>query len=173
MNTLTPSTLYILLQPRTFPSIFHWSFYITGTREPSTSGTMHDLTNSGGSQLWTYNSIPINLLDPNPTSPAIAAIKVDVIDDMEMLREAMEECLSNIPRTYSSLFREEMSCRVWVKEALWGLDQGGFIDLGRRGNVFGIQGVEMDVVRAGLVAMWRGIFGVYEYELGLGLKEVG
>ncbi|KAB8228565.1 hypothetical protein BDV23DRAFT_183425 [Aspergillus alliaceus] len=181
MNTLTPSTLYILLQSRSSPSTFHWSLYLTNTHPPFTTGTKHDLTHPPSPspdldpRTWTYSSFPIDLLSPNAASPAIAAVKVDVMDDAEMLREAMEECLGNVPRgSYSSRFREEMSCRVWVMEALWELDQGGFIDLGGRVNVLGIQGLEREVVRAGLVAMWRGDFGVYELgEEGVGLREVG
>ncbi|KAB8221280.1 hypothetical protein BDV33DRAFT_202520 [Aspergillus novoparasiticus] len=175
MNTLIPSTLYILLQSRSTPSTFHWSLYTTNTHGPLTRGTKHDLTDEKAPRrIWSYNSAPANLLELQ-SQLVIAAVKVDVIDDVEMLRGALEECLGNVPRTaYSSLFREEMSCRVWVKEALWGLDQGGFIDLGDRGNVSGIQGVEMEVVRAGLVAMWRGVFGVYELgKDGFGVREVG
>ncbi|KAE8310115.1 hypothetical protein BDV41DRAFT_566879 [Aspergillus transmontanensis] len=156
MNTLTPSTLYILLQSRSTPSTFHWSLYTTNTHGPLTRGTKHDLTDEKAPRrIWSYNSAPANLLELQ-SQPVIAAVKVDVIDDVEMLRGALEDC------------------RVWVKEALWGLDQGGFIDLGDRGNVSGIQGVEMEVVRAGLVAMWRGVFGVYELgEDGFGVREVG
>ncbi|OGM39332.1 hypothetical protein ABOM_012052 [Aspergillus bombycis] len=174
MTTLMPSTLYILLQSRSTPSTFHWSLYTTNTHGPLTWGMKHDLIEKAHRRLWTYNSAPANLLE-SQSRPAIAAVKVDVIDDVEMMRGALEECLGNVPRTaYSSRFREEMSCRVWVKEALWGLDQGGFIDLGDRGNVSGIQGVEREVVRAGLVAMWRGVFGVYELgEEGVGVREVG
>ncbi|KAL2863767.1 uncharacterized protein BJX67DRAFT_238771 [Aspergillus lucknowensis] len=57
----------------------------------------------------------------------LVAWKLAVVDPV--LHEPFRTRLSEIPIQYSTRFREAMTCRVWIKEELFHLDDEGFIKL--------------------------------------------
>ena len=59
----------------------------------------------------------------------ILALKIGTIEPV--LHNAMADRLALIPISLPSVrFREQMTCRVWVKEALLLLDDEGYLNLG-------------------------------------------
>lgn len=57
----------------------------------------------------------------------LVATKVAAIDPV--LRDALRSRLAEVPIEYSARFREDITCRVWLKEALFALDNEGYIKL--------------------------------------------
>lgn len=59
----------------------------------------------------------------------LAAIKIGVVD--LVLHQALHDRLQQIPIAYSTRFHESITCLVWLKEALFALDDEGYIKLTR------------------------------------------
>lgn len=61
----------------------------------------------------------------------LLALKIGALEPV--LHKALAGRLALVPLTlFSTRFREQLSCRVWVKEALFALDDEGYVNLGQR-----------------------------------------
>lgn len=114
--------LYLLLSQRGDTYTFHWGLYLAKTPK---EGEIFHLINPKNSAAWRYeHKLSANLGSSNRL---VLALKVAV---MELaLHDALRARLSQIPIQDSTRFRERITCRVWIKEALFALDDEGYIKL--------------------------------------------
>ncbi|KAJ5093583.1 hypothetical protein N7456_009444 [Penicillium angulare] len=124
--------LYILLFDRGGKSFtFHWSLYLHQTE---TSGYTYQLLNDGDSPFtWYFDSGPSENI--KYSDRLLVALPIGVLNPI--LHKAVHDRLSQIPITYSTRFDDRITCRVWLKEALFILDDEGYIGL--LGPVNGIE----------------------------------
>ncbi|KAL4914891.1 hypothetical protein BDW62DRAFT_189507 [Aspergillus aurantiobrunneus] len=134
------NSLYLVLTDRGSASSFHWSFYL---RTAATSGEMLHLVNRSGMTEWEFECLARLPEDVATANELLLVLKLGDLDPV--LHGAFKERLGQIPIQYSARFRESISCRVWMKEALFALDDEGFITLAQS-----VEKVEAD---AKLVAM--------------------
>ncbi|PYI09857.1 hypothetical protein BO78DRAFT_23965 [Aspergillus sclerotiicarbonarius CBS 121057] len=114
--------LYLLLSDRGAESTFHWGLYLA--KSPA-SGDIFDIVNSPNPRVWAYQ--PKSNQQVATSKRHLLALKVGDLDPA--LHGPLETRLSQIPIQYSTRFHEAITCRVWVKEALFALDDEGFIKL--------------------------------------------
>lgn len=133
MATATPSTpllfepnaLYILLLDRGDTYLFHWQLYLTTT---ALEGRTFHITNDAGPTTWQYESSTTK--DMPQLRRLLLALKISALEPV--LHKALTDRLTLVPLTlFSTRFREHLSCRVWVKEALFALDDEGYVNLGK------------------------------------------
>lgn len=62
----------------------------------------------------------------------LVALKIGVLNPI--LHEPLLDRLKEIPIAYSTRFHESITCRVWLKEALFALDDEGYTKLTRSVN---------------------------------------
>jgi hypothetical protein len=137
--TFESNGLYILLLDRgedTFT--FHWAFYLAKPKAPNSGGSggegdgiIFHVINPASSTEWIYESKTSkddgDVLQ-GYSRRLILALKIAVMDPV--LHEPLSDRLAQIPiDSYSTRFHENITCRVWVKEALFALDEEGFIKL--------------------------------------------
>ncbi|OJD20093.1 hypothetical protein ACJ73_08577 [Blastomyces percursus] len=119
--------------------------------EPSATnptGTLFELTNPNPSndKLWAYKTTLLTSFTHrhNP----LCALKISNIEPL--LQLDFHALLPTIPVVpYSQRFGEEISCRVWLKEALYELDQSGFIQLVRP-----VGDIEMEAQHLGMMCWY-------------------
>ncbi|PYH80524.1 hypothetical protein BO82DRAFT_433304 [Aspergillus uvarum CBS 121591] len=104
------------------PSTFHWILYLTTS--PTQGQTFH-LTNAPGSDVWTFDSQTTE----NITHGSRLLVALELGEIEPALHTALAERLAQVPVGYSTKFREAMTCRVWVKEALFALEEEGYLCL--------------------------------------------
>ncbi|OJJ42687.1 hypothetical protein ASPZODRAFT_1288721 [Penicilliopsis zonata CBS 506.65] len=122
-STLDVNGLYILLSDRGGLSyLFHWGFYL---HQSEKSGFIHHLVNHPGSSEWVCLTQPSEEVVASPTF--LAALKVGDLEPI--LHQPLGERLHRIPICHSTRFHEDITCRVWLKEALFALDDEGYIKL--------------------------------------------
>ncbi|PGH29901.1 hypothetical protein GX50_07343 [[Emmonsia] crescens] len=166
--SLEPNALYILLFDRGEAYRFHWALFLTTahpttttttegegkeeeTAAPNPPGTLFELTNPNPSNdnLWTYNTTILTTLI-NKHNP-LCALKISTIEPL--LHEPFQALLGTIPIIpYSQRFGEETTCRVWLKEALYELDQGGFIQL-----LWPVEEIEKEARALGMLCWCAGV----------------
>lgn len=113
---------YILLFDLGDSYRFHWGLYLAKSPD---EGIIFQVINEGNTTTWIYDSKSINPV--HHSQRLILALKVAVIEPI--LHDALGDRLAQIPIEYSARFREDITCRVWVKEALFALDEGGYLNL--------------------------------------------
>lgn len=119
---LKPESLYLLLTNRNDNYTFHWGLYIARTR---LSGVVHHLINdkeNGGAWIYEAKSSE-NVVFSQSLLVAIQLAEVASLHDY------LADIVAAVPLAYSTRFRENITCRVWVKEALFALDQSGVIKI--------------------------------------------
>ncbi|PKX98925.1 uncharacterized protein P174DRAFT_437361 [Aspergillus novofumigatus IBT 16806] len=122
--TFDVNGLYILLSDRGENSYtFHWALYL---HQAENSGYLYHLINeSDSTSSWRF--------DPQPSQDAIdsqrllVALNIGVLEPT--LHQALLDRLRQIPIAYSTRFHENITSRVWLKEALFALDDEGYIKL--------------------------------------------
>lgn len=120
-----PNSLYILLLDRGDTYLFHWELYLTLT---SKEGITFHINNDTGPTKWQYKSA--RTAEMPQLRRLLLALKIGVLEPI--LHKALADRLALVPLSlYSNRFREQLSCRVWVKEALFALDDEGYVNLGR------------------------------------------
>ncbi|RAL08025.1 uncharacterized protein BO97DRAFT_355050, partial [Aspergillus homomorphus CBS 101889] len=124
-----PNNLYLLLLDRGSISTFHWTLYLATS---PTHGTIF-LINGPGSSVWEFESKTNE--EATRAGRLLVALELGHVDPA--LHAALADCLARIPIEYSARFREAMTCRVWIKEALFALDDEGYVLLGSS-----VEGVE-------------------------------
>lgn len=121
---LDPNGFYILLTDIGYERQFHWGLYLATS---STSGVIFHLTNNPTTgNKWAYQTktstnVPSSL-------NLLVALKVGVLDSD--MHDAVGERLAQVPATNSSRYGN-ITCRVWVKEALFALNDEGYLTLTR------------------------------------------
>ncbi|KKZ68517.1 hypothetical protein EMCG_05801 [[Emmonsia] crescens] len=121
-----PDSLYILLSDLGDAYRFHWGILLATT---PTSGTIFHLINPDISNktLWAYETKCSDMV----ASSARLLVGVKIAPLEPVLHAAAGDFLKEIPIADSQRFKENISCRVWVLEALYELDNSGFINLSR------------------------------------------
>ncbi|OQD60804.1 hypothetical protein PENPOL_c020G08343 [Penicillium polonicum] len=115
--------LYILLSNRGDKSYtFHWRLYL---HQNTTSGSIYHLLNDLDSTIWRLEHLSNQTVVFNPL--LLGALKIGVLGPT--LHAPFLERLRQIPIVDSVRFREKITCRVWLKEALFLLDDEGYIML--------------------------------------------
>lgn len=116
------NSLYLLLLDRGDAHTFHWGFLLANSPE---DGEIFHLINWKNSPDWEYEHISSDRVDMSRR--LLLALKIAVMGPV--LRPALRSRLSQIPIQDSIQFREKITCRVWIKEALFALDEEGYIKL--------------------------------------------
>ncbi|PWY62296.1 hypothetical protein BO83DRAFT_383465 [Aspergillus eucalypticola CBS 122712] len=129
---LEPNGLYLLLADRESSSTFHWGLCLA---KSPTDGTIFNITNFPNRNVYSYEIKS----DQKVISSGRYLLALKVGDLHPALHGPLETRLSEIPIQYSTRFHEAMTCRVWVKEALFALDDEGYIKL-----VENINGIEAE-----------------------------
>ncbi|OJD16788.1 hypothetical protein AJ78_03078 [Emergomyces pasteurianus Ep9510] len=170
---LEQNSLYVLLFDRGEAYRFHWALFLTATHpttpttttaegvgeeeeqeqtaESNPPGTLFEVTNPNPSNdnLWTYNATILTALT-NKHNP-LCALKISTIEPL--LHEPFQALLGTIPIIpYSQRFGEKITCRVWLKEALYELDQGGFIQL-----LWPVEEIEKEARALGMLCWCAGV----------------
>lgn len=115
--------LYILLSDRGDNSwTFHWQFYL---HQATNKGTVSHLVNEANSPDWKFETWPSE--NVAYLTPLLGGLKIAVLDPV--LHQAFIDRLAQIPIADSVRYREKITCRVWLKEALYALDDEGYISL--------------------------------------------
>ncbi|KAK2765370.1 hypothetical protein FQN54_008216 [Arachnomyces sp. PD_36] len=115
--------LYVLLFDLGDGYRFHWQLFFAKSLD---SGTVFHLTNPDTNpKAWVYETMESGVVVTS--KDFLVGLKVAMMD--LDLYEALEDRLRQIPIGYSTRFKEEITCRVWLKEALFGLDNEGYISL--------------------------------------------
>ncbi|KAK2762048.1 hypothetical protein FQN54_001054 [Arachnomyces sp. PD_36] len=117
-----PNGLYIVLSDIGAIDRFHWGLYLATSED---IGVIFHLTNPPNSSEWIYETRTTSNMRQSVN--LLVATKIAVIDPV--LGGIMPDRLAQIPIQYSARFREDITCRVWLKEALFALDEEGFIKL--------------------------------------------
>ncbi|EFE29508.1 uncharacterized protein ARB_03586, partial [Trichophyton benhamiae CBS 112371] len=113
---------YILLSDRGDSWRFHWGLYLAKTK---TSGIVYHLVNDTPSTDWRLEVKESgNVLQSNKL---LGALKIGIIEPM--LHEMLGQCLMEIPIEYSTRFKENITCRVWLKEAVHELNERGLLNI--------------------------------------------
>ncbi|KAJ5748098.1 uncharacterized protein N7511_009794 [Penicillium nucicola] len=143
---LEPNTLYVLLLDRGTTNVFHWELYLAQT---ATRGTVFHIINEGGPTAWQYKTEPTSEI---PTlGRLILALQIGTVSPI--LHAALSGRLAMVPLTlYSARYREALNCGVWVLEALFALDDEGYVSLD-----IGIREIEQEAKRIGVVNKRQGI----------------
>ncbi|KAL5334928.1 hypothetical protein BJX70DRAFT_402126 [Aspergillus crustosus] len=114
--------LYILLSDHGDTTTFHWGLYLA--KSPVAGETFH-LVDRANRIDWRYETKPSQ--NVGSSNKLLLALKIAVLDPVLHVR--FETCMLRIPIQASVRFQEPISCRIWVKDALFALDQEGFIKL--------------------------------------------
>ncbi|CAG8252462.1 unnamed protein product [Penicillium nalgiovense] len=123
--TFEANGLYILLSDRGDKSYTsHWSLYL---HQSPTSDTIYHLLNDTDPTIWRFEHLPDQTVLNDQT--LLGALKIEMMDPI--LHAHFLERLRQIPIVDSVRFRERITCRVWLKEALFALDDEGYIMLTR------------------------------------------
>ncbi|EGE06638.1 hypothetical protein TEQG_05636 [Trichophyton equinum CBS 127.97] len=113
---------YILLSDRGDSWRFHWGLYLAKTKS---SGIVYHLVNDMPSTDWRLEVKESgNVLQSNKL---LGALKIGIIEPM--LHEMLGQCLLEIPIEYSTRFKENITCRVWLKEAIYELNERDLLNL--------------------------------------------
>lgn len=126
---LDVNALYILLLDRGDSYLFHWALYLA---KSASSGIMYHLINPDTTKptTWKYEMQPIH--GGSYFSRVLLALKLGFLDPV--VHNAVGHRLGEVPIQYSGRFKENVTCRVWLKEALYALDDEGYVELGRSVN---------------------------------------
>ncbi|KKZ64073.1 hypothetical protein EMCG_01569 [[Emmonsia] crescens] len=116
-------TRFSLLNLRTTESVTAPSRSMTrlGSPHKCVVGVVYHLINPPGTTLWEYESkTTANVIE---SRSLLVALQVAVMEPV--LHESLGDRLAEVRTGYSNRFHENMTCRVWVKEALSDLDGYG------------------------------------------------
>lgn len=115
--------LYILLSDRGDKSwTFHWEFYLQKTTK---GGTIFNLVNGANSSIWNFETKATENVAYSKS--LLVGMKIAVLDPS--IHQAFFDRLSQVPIVDSVRYREKITCRVWLKEALYALNDEGYISL--------------------------------------------
>ncbi|KAJ5670279.1 uncharacterized protein N7477_005642 [Penicillium maclennaniae] len=139
------NSLYLLIRDRGDTYVFLWSLYLTTT---ATEGIQFHIVNDVGPTDWKYERTSKNEI--LCLHDLLVALKIGVVGPT--MHGALSDRLALVPLTlYSTRFRENLSCRVWVKEALFALDDEGYLNLEKT-----VQEIEEEATYLAMMAKSKG-----------------
>ena len=142
---LEPNALYILLLYLGGSCLFEWRLYLASTH---TNGQTFHITNETGPVNWQYKTEAIHNIASD--KQVVLALQIGVVGPV--LHAALGSRLALVPLTlYSARFREGLSCRVWVQEALFALEDEGYLNLTRS-----VVDLELEARQLGMLNKSRG-----------------
>lgn len=120
---LEANGLYIVISNLGYDRLFHWGLYLATS--PNEGLIYHLVGQVTIEETWYYRvkystGVPLG-------HELLLAYKIGVLDPA--LHEPMAQRLLEVPQGYSIRFGGRVTSRVWVKEALYLLDQEGYIKL--------------------------------------------
>ena len=117
------NSLYIVLFDRGDKAYtFHWALYLHQTPN---SGFKYHLVNTTNSTSWKFDPYAIEHVDNDGS--ILTALEIGCLEPM--MHPHLLQRLEEIPILDSQRFRERITCRVWLKEAIYALDDEGYIYL--------------------------------------------
>lgn len=121
----SPNSLYTVLFDRGDKTYtFHWALYLHQT---ANSGFKYHLVNTTNSTSWKFD--PHAIEDINNDGSILAALEIGCLE--LMMHPHLLQRLEQIPILDSQRFRERITCRVWLKKAIYALDDEGYISLSK------------------------------------------
>lgn len=141
--SLDSNGFYILLFDVGDDCRFHWVLYHAQSPD---SGIVSYLLQVQDTDAWVFETK--TSADVGSSRNLIVAVKLAVIEPE--LADALSKRLAQIPIGYSARFREDVTCRVWVKEALFALDDEGYIKL-----IKSIDDIEMEANTTAMLNKYR------------------
>ena len=144
--TLETNGVYILLSDRGESSYsFHWAIYLA---KSETDGIIFHIINPTGSTDWQY--VTETTSEVPESSRVVLGLQMGVLEPE--FHDMFAERIAQVPIIgYSARFHEAVSCRVWVKEALYLLDDEGFLKLS-----MGVEDVEREATILAIINKSRG-----------------
>lgn len=137
--------VYILLSERGESSYsFHWAIYLAKSED---DGVIYHITNPTGSTDWQY--VTETTSEVSQSGRVLIGLQMGVLEPE--FHDLFAERIAQIPIAYSMRFHEAASCRVWVKEALYLLDDEGFLKLS-----MGVEDVEREATILAIINKSRG-----------------
>jgi hypothetical protein len=120
---LESNGLYIVISNLGYDRLFHWGLYLATS--PNEGLIYHLVGQVSIEETWYYRvkystGVPF-------AQELLLAFKIGVLDPA--LHEPMAQRLLEVPQGYSTRFGGRITSRIWVKEALYLLDQEGYIKL--------------------------------------------
>ncbi|KAJ5650085.1 uncharacterized protein N7484_003808 [Penicillium longicatenatum] len=120
-----PNALYIAILDRGETYSFQWELYLAKT---ATEGIVFHITNEAGQAKWEYDRAQTNQMPQQRR--LLLALNIGSVEPV--LHNALSDRLALVPLTpFSSRFSEQLNCRVWLKEALFVIDDEGYVNLGK------------------------------------------
>lgn len=117
-----PNSLYVLLLDLGSAFLFEWQLFLAST---TTTGRLFHITNDSGPVAWEYKTEMVNM---STCERVVIALQVGIIGPV--MHAALAARLRLVPLTiYSVRCRESLCCRVWVQEALFALDDEGYLNI--------------------------------------------
>lgn len=121
--SLSQNTLYIVLFDRGDKTYtFHWALYL---HQNANAGLQYHLINTTDSTSWKFD--PHATDDIESDRSLLAALEIGSLEPM--MHPHLLHRLEQISILDSERFRERITCRVWLKEAIFALDDEGYISL--------------------------------------------
>lgn len=124
-----PNSLYILISDIGEVSQFHWAFYLA--LGPNHGTTFHTINNRDTGSQWQYQTKP-SIGIPN-SKTLLLALRISIMHPT--LHSALAERLAAVPVI------EPVTCRLWLKQALFDLDNEGYIKLTREVDDIEMEGI--------------------------------
>jgi hypothetical protein len=144
-----PNSLYIILLELRDVCLFEWQLYLAST---ATAGRAFHISNEAGPVAWEYKNDAV--YDMATSTKVVVALQIGVVGPV--MHGAFAARLALVPLTlYSVRYRESLCCRVWVQEALFALDDEGYLNLGK-----GVREIEQEARQCGTVNRSRGVRSV-------------
>ncbi|KAJ5851983.1 uncharacterized protein N7529_011368 [Penicillium soppii] len=135
-----PNSLYIILLDLGAACLFEWQLYLAST---STTGRAFQITNDAGPLAWKYKGEVV--YDMATSSKLVVALQLGIIGPT--MHAALAARLALVPLTvYSVRYRESLCCRVWILEALFALDDEGYLD-----NKKGVREIEQEARQSAIL----------------------
>ncbi|KAJ5172327.1 hypothetical protein N7492_004920 [Penicillium capsulatum] len=118
-----PNGLYLCLLDRGNTYNFHWELYLANT---PTTGTICHITNDKLPTQWDFEVVSTSEMPS--LRQLLVGLKVGTVTPM--MHRPLCHRLGLIPLDlFSARYGESMNCRVWTKEALFALDDEGYVVL--------------------------------------------
>ncbi|KAJ5948458.1 hypothetical protein N7454_001765 [Penicillium verhagenii] len=119
------NALYIAILDRGDTYLFHWELYLAKT---ATEGIVFHITNDTDQTAWEYKQTSTSEMPQ--LRRLLLALKIGSVEPV--LHNALSNRLASITLSpFSSRFSEHLNCRVWVKEALFVMDDEGYVNLSK------------------------------------------
>ncbi|KAJ6092945.1 hypothetical protein N7486_008234 [Penicillium sp. IBT 16267x] len=129
-SSITPlafklNALYIAILDRRDTYLFHWELYLAKT---STEGIFFHITNEVGQTRWEYDRAQANEMPQ--LHALLLALRIGSVEP-GLHNDLSDRLALVILTTFSSRISEQLNCRLWLKEALFVMDDEGYVNLSK------------------------------------------